>query len=79
MWILFVLLVAVTNALETRSNLRQILGIFLFLDLTDPRHVFTSELTVMNMVTGLLGSVAKYPYFINWQLNIFLFILITSF
>ena len=56
------LLAAVTNAPGTRSNLRQILGLFAFLDLTDPKHVFTSDLKVMNMVTGLLGGATKYPY-----------------
>ena len=55
------LLFAVTNAPETRSNPKQILSLFPFMDLTVQRHVFTSDLKVLCMISGLLGSAARYP------------------
>ena len=55
------LLLAVTTAPETRSNLKQILSLFPLLDLTDQRHVFTSDLKVLCMISGLLEGAARYP------------------
>ena len=55
------LLVAVTNAPETRENFTKFFQLIPTLDLTDPKTTLTSDLKVISMICGLRGGAEKYP------------------
>ena len=60
-------IVAITDAPETRYNLRKIFSLLNEVDLMQENQTFTSDLKVVNLMVGLKSGSAKYscPYCTN--------------